>query len=193
MNNDEVYAYFYLQGETELTDKLTDRLFEAGFDDSLVSFRDGLVFVSFSTNIPPPLVTPDPMENWHKYHKKCSDFRDNCFKRLLDAGFTPVYSGDPDVNAPEKDYNEGVTFRKGENTTLERLTLKGSIKGFYLRERVYPAKNDMGDEYEEVESLYSIGLHNGDMMYIVDGCDSFEIYDNEAEARYHYPWLFPTP
>jgi hypothetical protein len=193
--SDEVYAYFYLQGEKELTDQLTDRLYESGFDDSLVSFRDGLVFVSFSTNIPAPLVAPDPMENWYKYQKKCTNFRDDCFKRLMEAGFTPVYSDNPEREPDNVDYNKGVTFRRGENTTLERLTVRGSIKGFHLLERViddvdrtYQQKDETG-----IETLLTIGLADGTQLYIVDGCDSFEIYDNEAETRYNYPWLFPTP
>jgi hypothetical protein len=200
-NDDTYHYYFYLQGET-LTDELTKRVYEAGFDDALLGSRDGLVFLSFSADIPTPKLHDDPkmvynpekiMEDWREYHKKTNDLRLETWKRIYEAGFYPVHAGDPNNNNPQPDYNYGVNFRKGENTTLERLAVKGSIKGYYILERFYEASNDCGDKYEEVESLVTIGLPDGTQLYFVDGCDSVGIYDNEAECRYNYPWLFPTP
>lgn len=200
MTDDDTYHYhFYLQGET-LTDELTNRVYEAGFDDALLGSRDGLVFLSFSVDLPMPDIdatqypdTTSIISAWAEYHQKTNDLRLETWKRIYEAGFYPVHAGDPSNNNPQPDYNYGVNFRKGENTTLERLAVKGSIKGYYILERFYEAKNDYGDKYEEVESLVTIGLPDGTQLYFVDGCDSVGIYDSEVEARYNYPWLFPTP
>lgn len=200
MSSDDTYDYhFYLQGEKELTEELTNKLYEKGFDDATLSQKEGLVFLSFSAELPMPGNqeyyaggTDALMTAWADYHNRTSELRSAAWKRIYDAGFYPVYAGDPANPNKEVDFS-GVTFRRGENTTLERLTVKGDIKGYFQLERCHEDSNEMGHTYEVVDTLLTIGLPNGTQLYIVNFDNEVAVYDNECETKYNYPWLFPTP